>query len=407
MNILRNLLLFTVLNNKENLILGIKRESQIRDSLFNEENVKICPDLPKYDILIRRVKSDNQEDVMKKNWIGIVLAGIIACIPGMQVNAVEIDTRICEKLTAPDYEELGLGIEGVEDAAYSMDVYDGRIYITGDNLIVEKEKKESPVVLIYDEKDDSWSTLWATFLDTDCELEIIAGDEMLYFFDNHYSSLKIFGYNLKTKEVKEVASFTREQDERGSSLLYDGEYVWIIGGEYLDSETEEWKPLEAVRRWNIESGKLEVVEISEEEKNALFEGNTNLQGYKDQVLNSVKTALGIEEDADLVGAMDEDQFYVFGDVDSESGQEQIFYRFAVKDTEEETTVIEETTQEQTEEVVEEEELAVEEEETKSDNEDGITKGIVIFCIVIMAGGTLIQMRHKRAEKKESQEGDEE
>ena len=138
---------------------------------------------------------------MKRRLANIFLAGVLSLTMALPVKAAEIDTSIYEKMKSPDFEVLEIDIDDEEVAEYTMDECAGRVYIVGDNLTIEHDRKESPVVLIYDETEKAWSTIWATFLGTEGELKIVAGDNVLYFFDNQYSSLNIHGYDLNTKEV--------------------------------------------------------------------------------------------------------------------------------------------------------------------------------------------------------------
>lgn len=195
---------------------------------------------------------------MKKKWIGLLLAGLLFCITGIPSTAAE---GYFDELQTPDYEELGLKQDTDEEKNYSMDACDGKIYIAGGNLKVEKEGKEYPVVLVYNEEEETWGTIWATFLGTEGELQLVAGDDKLYLLENKYTRLNVFAYDLSTKEVKELASFNHEQKEKGNSLLYDGNYIWMIGGAYQEADGEEWKPHGEIKRLNVENGKLEVSEL--------------------------------------------------------------------------------------------------------------------------------------------------
>lgn len=195
---------------------------------------------------------------MKKKWIGLLLAGLLFCITGIPSTAAE---GYFDELQTPDYEELGLKQDTDEEKNYSMDACDGKIYIAGGNLKVEKEGKEYPVVLVYNEEEETWGTIWATFLGTEGELQLVAGDDKLYLLENKYTQLNVFAYDLSTKEVKELASFNHERRERGNSLLYDGNYIWMIGGAYQEADGEEWKPHGEIKRLNVENGKLEVSEL--------------------------------------------------------------------------------------------------------------------------------------------------
>lgn len=195
---------------------------------------------------------------MKKKWIGLLLAGLLFCITGIPSTAAE---GYFDELQTPDYKELGLKQDTDEEKNYSMDACDGKIYIAGGNLKVEKEGKEYPVVLVYNEEEETWGTIWATFLGTEGELQLVAGDDKLYLLENKYTRLNVFAYDLSTKEVKELASFNHEQKEKGNSLLYDGNYIWMIGGAYQEADGEEWKPHGEIKRLNVENGKLEVSEL--------------------------------------------------------------------------------------------------------------------------------------------------
>ena len=195
---------------------------------------------------------------MKKRWMGLLLAGLLFCTMGIPSRAAE---GYFDELQIPDYEELGLKQDADEKKNYSMDACDGKIYIAGGNLKVEKEGKEYPVVLVYNEEEETWGTIWATFLGTEGELQLVAGDDKLYLLENKYTRLNVFAYDLSTKEVKELASFNHEQKEKGNSLLYDGNYIWMIGGAYQEAGGEEWKPHGEIKRLNVETGKLEVSEL--------------------------------------------------------------------------------------------------------------------------------------------------
>ena len=270
---------------------------------------------------------------MKKRLVNILLSGMILLTMGISAEASNIDASMYKQLKAPDYEALEIIVDN-EDIDYTMDAYDGRVYITSDNLRIEHNRKESPVVLIYDETDNTWSTIWATFLDIEGELDIIVGDGILYFFDNCYPDLKIYGYNLETKEVKELSSFTREREERNFDLYYDGEYIWIWGGEYKDIETGIWNPLDVVRRWNIETGNLEDVNVSD------VEANSNPKIEKEELLASVKVTPLLTDAENLAGAASKEHFYVFGDMCSENGNNPVFCQFNFTTEETGETVVE-------------------------------------------------------------------
>lgn len=342
---------------------------------------------------------------MKKRFMQLIFAGIMACVAAIPVNAAEIDINIFEKLKAPDYEMLEINIEDGEMSEYAIDACDGRVYITGDTLTVEHDRKESPVVLIYDEAANNWSTIWATFLGTEGELEIVAGDGMLYFFDNHYTQLNILGYNLDTKEVKELSSFTREQSERGNTLVYGEGCIWMVGGEYQDTVSGQWHTFDAVRRWDIETGKLESVELSEEEKNMIFAVGDEPKLQEEQMLIDVKEALTITGNNNLTGTVSDGYFYVYGDVQTEDIIEPVFYRFAIKEADE--MAVEEKQDEAESEIENEAELNIEEiEETQTDSEEEITWMIIVFCIVVILAGTFVQILHNKRRNQDITKGDE-
>ncbi|MGF0017929.1 hypothetical protein [Sporofaciens sp. SGI.106] len=195
---------------------------------------------------------------MRKKWMGLLLAGLLFCTMGLSSRAAE---GYFDELQTPDYEELGLKQDTDEEKNYSMDACDGKIYIAGGNLKVEKEGKEYPVVLVYNEEEETWGTIWATFLGTEGELQLVAGDDKLYLLENKYTQLNVFAYDLSTKEVKELASFNHERRERGNSLLYDGNYIWMIGGAYQDEEGKIWEPHGEIKRLDVKNGKMEVSEL--------------------------------------------------------------------------------------------------------------------------------------------------
>lgn len=346
---------------------------------------------------------------MIKNFLSTMLIGMLALGMAVPVQAAEIDTTIYETLKAPDYDELQLEIEDTS-ISYTMDVCDDRVYIIGEGLTVEHEKKESPVVLIYDEGNKNWSSIWATFIDSDGELDIIAGDDVLYFFDNHYSSLTIYGYDLKTKEVKELSKFNWDTEKRAPELSYDGEYIWMYGGEYRDAETGAWMMLSGVSRWNISTGKLEDVDVSKEEKEQLFEEITNQKEEKAQMLTKAKEALNIYGEAEIAGALNEDYFYIFGDAQTDGQMNQIFCRFSMSDepeiNEQEETV-EMIPDEESSEELDETEEDVDLEEKTDAGEDGVMKLIAVVCALVAAGSVVGFVRGKLAKKSKKEKGEEE
>lgn len=346
---------------------------------------------------------------MIKKILRLMLAGLMACMVTVSANASEIDTTIFETLRTPDYEELQLEIDD-NSISYTMDVCDGRIYIIGDGLTIEHEKKEAPVVLIYDEADNTWSSIWATFLDSDGELDIIAGDEVLYFFDNHYSSLTIYGYDLKTKEVKELSAFNWEIDKRAPELSYDGEYIWMYGGEYRDAETGAWMMLSGVSRWNISTGKLEEVDVSDEEKEILFGNITQRKEEKAQMMAEAKSALNVHGEAELAGALTDKYFYVFGDAEEEGQMKQLFSRFSIIDeaeVSEEETVEKTQNEEITEEIIDTEENSEIVKESVNSDEEGIMKLIAIVCVFVAIVSVAGFVRGKLAKKVNTEKGEEE
>lgn len=345
---------------------------------------------------------------MKKRLTKFVLAGVIAGLISIPVSAAEIDTTMFEKMKAPDYEMLEIDIEEGVVSDYTMDACDGRVYITGDALTVEHDRKESPVVLIYDETENNWSTIWATFLGTEGELDIVAGDGMLYFFDNQYTKLNILGYNLETKEVKELSSFTREQSERGNTLVYGDDCIWLLGGEYQDTVSGQWHTFDAVRRWDIETGQLENVELSEEEKAEIFAEGEESKLQEEQMLINAKEALAIIGNDSLTGTVSEGYFYVYGDVQTGDSVETVFYRFVIKEevTEDEAEQ-NEPVEEPEKEAETKDETAVEDTEAmEKDGEEGMTLMIVVFCVAIMLVGSIVQILHKKRRNRDVIKGDE-
>lgn len=330
----------------------------------------------------------------------ILPAGVMAFIMTFPVEAAEIDTKMYETLRTPNYEEFQLDIEDA-GISYTMDACDGRVYIIGEGLTIEHEKKEAPVVLIYDENSNNWSSIWATFIDSDGELDIIAGDDVLYFFDNHYSSLAIYGYDLNSKEVKELAEFNWDIEKRAPELSYDGEYIWMYGGEYRDADTGMWMMLSDVSRWDVSSGKLEEVDISEEEKETLFFEITEKKEEQERMLADAEAVLDVCSEDEMSGALSKDYFYVFGETEVEGQREQCFYRFSVvKESVVEEEIIEETPAEDSS-----EEMNVSEE--TNDSEDDIMVLIAAICVFVFVGSVIGHVKGKKVKKKESQKGEDE
>lgn len=166
-----------------------------------------------------------------------------------------------EEVPAPDFEELGVTRAKEDGLNYNVDAYDGKIYVSGGGLQVTVEGKAAPVILVYDEKTEKWGTLQATFLSVEQELQTVFGDGKLYFLSNSGDKLNIFAYDLDTKEVKKFSSIESGQYEIERSLVYDGEYLWMIGGNCQDPESQKWEPSAEIKRINLNNGKIETKDM--------------------------------------------------------------------------------------------------------------------------------------------------
>lgn len=296
---------------------------------------------------------------MKKKWIRGLLLAALAMLSANSVNAASIDTSLYTQLKAPDYSELELTIDNQEPCEYTMDACDGRIYIAGDTLTITHNGKESPVVLIYDETTNSWSTIWATFLDTEGDLEIIAGDDMLYFFNDDPSALTVYSYDLKSKAVKTLSS--------------------IVSSERT---------------------------LTEEEKAALAGVEAKPQEQLAQMLTEAKEVLKEGENPNLVGTISGEYFYVFGDKTGAEEMTNIFYRFTVTGEDALEIIVEEPAKADSD----SKDAAAEDTklpEESNENQDFITKLIVVFCMAILLSSAALKLFHYKTKNSDSDKSEEE
>lgn len=228
---------------------------------------------------------------MKRKWAGLLVTLVLSCAAIITVSAgggvkagtestqcseaslqteaeqgetaqrQDLPKECYEELSVPDFEELGILYVPNEEQRYNVEAYKGKIYVSGDSLRVRTDGKESPVILVYDEKSKEWGTILATFLDVDGELQTVIGDGSLYLLSNNSGKLTIFSYNLESKMVNKLAVLECSRYEIGQSLVYDGTYIWMIGGKYQDSDTKKWIPDNEIRRFNIKNKKLETAAI--------------------------------------------------------------------------------------------------------------------------------------------------
>lgn len=296
---------------------------------------------------------------MKKKCIRGLLFAALAVLSASSVSAASIDTSLYTQLKTPDYNELELTMDNPELCEYTMDACDGRIYIAGDALTITHNGKESPVVLIYDEMANSWSTIWATFLDTEGNLEIIAGDDMLYFFYDDQSTLTVYSYDLETKAVKTLSS--------------------IVSSEHT---------------------------LTEEEKAALAGVEVEPQEELAQMLAQAKEVLKEGDSSNLVGTILDEYFYVFGDKTGAEEVTNIFYRFTVTGKEALEIVIDEPS-----ETVTDEEQTVSEDvklpKESNENQDYLTKLIVVFCLAILLTSAALKLFHHKVKKNNPDKSEEE
>lgn len=296
---------------------------------------------------------------MKKICIRGLLFAALTMLSAGYVRAAGIDTSLYSQLKTPDYNELELTMDEQEICKYTMDACEGRIYIAGDTLTVTHNGKESPVVLIYDEAANAWSTIWATFLDTEGDLEIIAGDGVLYFFYDDQAALTVYSYDLETKVVKTLSS--------------------VVSSDRT---------------------------LTEEEKAALAGVEVKRQEEYEQMLSEAKEVLKEGEDSNLVGTVSGEYFYVFGDKTGAEEGMNIFYRFTVTGE----NALEIVVDESSEASADEEKAAIEDAkllEESSENQDFITQLIVVFCLAILLSSAALKLFHYKTKKSNPNKSEEE
>lgn len=231
---------------------------------------------------------------MKRKWTGLFVTLVLSCAvvitvsaggggkagtestkysaESLQTETVQEETKEAvrqsdstqkcyEELPVPDFEELGVLYVPNEERRYNVEAYKGKIYVSGDSLRVRTDGKESPVILVYDEKSEEWGTILATFLSVDGKLQTVIGDGSLYLLSNNSGKLTIFSYDLESKMVNKLAVLECSRYEIGQSLVYDGTYIWMIGGKYQDSDSKKWIPDNEIRRFSIKSKKLETAAV--------------------------------------------------------------------------------------------------------------------------------------------------
>lgn len=205
---------------------------------------------------------------MKKRVLAFLLSLLMCCMPVFPVGAEEYgsseqleEKTDYEELTVPDFEELGVERVSSEVDRYNVDACNGKIYVSGGGLQVQEEGKVYPVILVYDEEKETWGTIVAKFLSAEGELQTVIGEKTLYMFVNSGKELNIFSYDLEKKEVKKLASVEYGRFESERSLVYNNEYIWMIGGRCKETDKLTWTSGNEIWRFNIKSKKVESTEM--------------------------------------------------------------------------------------------------------------------------------------------------
>lgn len=215
--------------------------------------------------------------IMKKRWLNVCMTLLLSATISMPVQAagekqsgqenlqtaaadadVQNTEGMFEQLPVPDLPELGVHTLKEEQFDYSVDAYDGKIYVTSGNLAAESEGKDYAVVLIYDEKEQKWSAMPITSVEAGGEFRLVAGGNILYLFSNLVEgtngTLTIYKYNMDTRQASELKKIETSRAEYGSTLVYYKDAIWMIGGQYLDADTDTWKVHGNVVKFDVKKG---------------------------------------------------------------------------------------------------------------------------------------------------------